>query len=138
METVEEIIEAITTADQPDIVVDKIEWNETLGSNIEVQKALARVISAGDDSESYRILMSISNIESLVGCLLILEAVVNQARSIGGYSGRGYEPGDELRAEMRAKGLLRMWIKEISKFKSLSKDPELKKEVARIKRSLRN
>lgn len=138
METVEEIIDAITTADQPDIVVDKIEWNETLGSNIEIQQALASVIRAGDDeSESYRILMSISNIESLVGCLLILEAVVTKAGS-SGMETRGYEPGDELRAEMRAKALLTMWIKEISKFKSLSKDPEMKKRVARIKRDLRS
>ncbi|MCE7743571.1 MAG: hypothetical protein GPJ52_00395 [Candidatus Heimdallarchaeota archaeon] len=138
MPNIEEIIQEIENADQPDLVIDKIQWDEKLGSNIEIQKALAKAIMFGDDaSESYRILRTISKIESLVGSLHILEAVGHKAGKIGGGSTLGYEGGEELRDEIDAKLLLKTWIDAISKFDTLTNDQQIQKIITKWKRSIR-
>ena len=130
----EEIVERILAAERPELVINEIEWNEELGSNIAIQKALAHAIQyERDESTVYRIVMEIENTEALMGCHEIIDAVLHSGVM---ESMVGYEPGDEYRAECQYDDKLRLMIRAISKFESLMKDPDIKKIVKRMKRDI--
>jgi len=136
MHNVAEIVERILAAERPEFVINEIEWNEELGSNIEIQNALAKAIQyERDESAVYRIVMIIENTEALMGSHEIIDAVLSSGEM---ESMVGYEPGDEYRAECRNDAKLRLMIRAISKFESLMKDPDIKKLVKRMKRSIQH